>query len=358
MMIKNNFTFTITTLFAILLTTIFTSCEHKDLCLLHPGGVHNPSDYDGSVKVRINVDWSQFDNELPSGMTVSAFPILSNVASTITSNDISHVSTYLSPGMYHLEVMGYSKHEYGTIDFLEDESGTIIGLQAKPTTSTWYTPDDDEVIALFPEEFAFDRQTNIPVDDPYADDDDDDDNSTARTLTYGDEILIATLYPVNIIYTVDVNVRVKGFKNLRSCAGVLQGLTSTLNFTTLHGGESTVTHLLETWSFAYDSKEDDSGILTASVSCLGLPYGCVHNPEDNTLKLNILLVDNKTTLSYTIPVGDTYKELGTRHFSFNVDDTILLPEVESSNQSTGSAGFDVTVDDWNEDNNNNIDIEI
>jgi hypothetical protein len=344
-MIKTTLRLAFTTLFAILLTTVITSCEHKQLCYLH-----EHTNAEGKLKVRIDVDWSQFDGELPSGMTVAIYPIDSNEPTIITSNNIDYVTTYLSPGLYHIEVMNYSTSEFGTLDFLENSYGHTIGIKAKETTSTWYTLDEDEVLAMDPEAFGFERQTYVAVQDPYAD---DEDEMAGRA---NDELVIATLHPVNIIYTVDVNVRLRGVKNLRSCAGAVQGLASLIKYSDLSNDETKVTHLIESWSFSNDYIETDSGVLKASFSSFGLPTDNKRVADNNTLKISFLLVDNKTILSYTIPVGDKITEIGQRHYSIDVTDAIELPETESTNQSTGSAGFDVTVDEWT--NEEDVDIEI
>ena len=40
-----------------------TSCRHKELCLHHPH----------TANVRIDVDWSGFEKEVPTGMTVLVY---------------------------------------------------------------------------------------------------------------------------------------------------------------------------------------------------------------------------------------------------------------------------------------------
>ena len=48
----------------LLLAFMVVSCEHKDLCYLHPH----------QTMLRILVDWSKFNVEQPTGMSVYVFP--------------------------------------------------------------------------------------------------------------------------------------------------------------------------------------------------------------------------------------------------------------------------------------------
>jgi hypothetical protein len=342
-MTKRTLRIQITNVLVSLLAAIITSCIYDYDYSCNDNG----NDNEGKLKVRIDVDWSNYDDELPSGMTVAIYPTNSNEPITITTNNINQVRTSLSPGLYHIEVMNYSKSEFGTLVFLEDSYGNPIGIQAKQTTTSWYIADDDEVVAYEPEAFAFERQTNVTVPE-------ENNNIKSRS---NDEILIATLQPVNIIHTVSVNVRLKGFKNLRSCAGAIQGMASAINYKTMRSSYDTdVTHLLESWSFVRDTDESDSGVLTSTFKSFGLSSDNTGIAEDNTLKLTVQLVDNKTILNYVIHVGDKITKTGTRTYSFDVTDVIILPETEASNSSGESSGFDVIVDDWSDEEDVGIEI--
>lgn len=47
-----------------LIGMLLNACNHKELCYHHPH----------TSRVRIDVDWSEFDREQPTGMMVSVYP--------------------------------------------------------------------------------------------------------------------------------------------------------------------------------------------------------------------------------------------------------------------------------------------
>lgn len=331
--------FAIYSFFTFLLSTVLSSCEHKPL--------YEPIPSAGKTRVRVNVDWSQFDDVLPSGMTVAFYPASGAAPISISSNDISRVVTSLTPGVYHVGVINYSITEFGTLDFEDVLSHDAFSINAKPTSSSWYTPDDGEVLALEPESFALDVMYDLIV--PSASNDDD-------------EILLATLHPVDVIYTLDITVTVQGISNLRSCAAVIQHMASKVLLSTLSPCDDRISHELTDWSVTVDDAQNDRGTLSTTLRCFGLPGNHSNLPEDNALKLYVLLVDNKTIMQFNFNVGDKFDHLSVRHLKFDITTKtvgetgiVILPETQNASTS-GSAGFDVNVDEWSEDEN--IDIEI
>lgn len=84
------------------------ACEHKDLCFHHP---HD-------ALVRVDVDWSQFHEETPSGMSVMVYPEDPEMqCRTVLSNEISYATMALPAGRYKTLVYNQSPTEFGSVYF-------------------------------------------------------------------------------------------------------------------------------------------------------------------------------------------------------------------------------------------------
>jgi hypothetical protein len=316
---------------ALFILTAFSSCEHKELCYGHPT----------SVKVRVNVDWSEYDGELPEGMTVAFYPADGGNPTTVLTNDISHADAYLKPGTYHVGVICYSIHEYGTILFENVYNHQTISITPAELTSDWYVPEGrQETIVCEPEDFGTDYQYDVVV-------------PGIASLSNNDEaLLIATLVPENVITTLDIEVDVVGLRYFKSAKAALTNLAQNLLLGSKSTNEEKATHLIETWTATPDSSDANKGTLSASIKTLGLPQDHDGHPDFNNLKLLISLIDNKTTIDCQISAGDKFTEVGARRLLLKISEAIALPEVTSSSGS----GFDVSVEEWPDDDNTNIDI--
>ena len=140
---------------AAILTLAATSCNHKDLCLMHPH----------SAPMRINVDWSNFvHKETPSGMTVIVYPQDGGAPISTKSNTISHVLVHLPVGHYNSIVFNQSETEFGTLELRNlnnYQTAEVVTVQA-PTK--WYTTkDQNERIVHEPEWFGTDNEENAEV---------------------------------------------------------------------------------------------------------------------------------------------------------------------------------------------------
>ena len=92
----------------LLVLLIVSSCSHKELCYHHP---HTAS-------VQINVDWSRFEKDNPSGMTVMVYSRAGVKEIEKQTNNLSYVIVDLLAGYYNSFVFNQSPSEYGTVDFV------------------------------------------------------------------------------------------------------------------------------------------------------------------------------------------------------------------------------------------------
>ena len=324
-------------------------CRHKDLCYLHPH----------TAPVVINVDWSNFvHKETPSGMTVILYAVggasEGNAPKTILSNNISQVRTELPEGLYNSIVFNQSVTEFGTLTFrnLDNYTKAEVALEQAPTK--WYTKGDEEIIGFEPDWFGTDRYENAEVTNRMILDCETHSQQVRRsTLEY--EIVNHVTY--NVIYTLNISVKIKNAYNLKAARAALQGMAEGYLLGAGKANNTKATHLLESWELETDSTDPTIGYIKAKLMCFGLPGNHTAKANENKFDLNLLLVDNKTQVNYQFNVGDLFvkgtdpKELEL-FLSLEIDEP--LPDVEPTGGSAG--GFDATVEEWGEEEDHDIDI--
>ena len=103
-----------------------TSCDHKDMCFMHPH----------AAPMKIKVDWSDFtDKETPTGMTVIVYPQDGGAPITTKSNNTSSVLVNLAVGFYNTIVFNQSETEFGTLELRNLNNyreAEVIAIQASP----------------------------------------------------------------------------------------------------------------------------------------------------------------------------------------------------------------------------------
>lgn len=323
---------------ALLLLSSFASCIYdNEEC--------PPSSTDKVV--RILVDWSKFDKEVPSGMTVMVFPKEGLTPKSALTNDITHADFSLATGHYSSFVFNQSTTEFGTIEFVDMESYTAAKAKVTEKTSSWFARADKERLAVEPEWLAAGQMDDLEVADK--------------------DTTCVPLEAHNAICTVTVTVRVPGIYNLRSVRGALSGIADGYLLGLGKTTTDTVTYVMEKWTKAVDKDDATMGTLTTTIHCFGLPDGHLDEALSNRLDISVLLVDNKTQMDYTFLVGDRFEKSEDSQdenvagnvnlqlaLNVKVDIPAPLPDVKPVDGSDGS--FDVEIDDWGmpEDVNMNV----
>lgn len=340
------------TLFFIeLFLLLFTSCDYKELCYDHP---HNTV-----AKVKIPVDWTEFEKEQPTGMTVMAFPLDGSEAKMLLTNDLRAAELSLEEGQYNILVFNQSTTEFGSFHFEGMDQYSTAKVVANPTTSRWYKSrsNEDRTISE-PEWLATGRINNLTV--------------TQDMVKSDTTVVIDTITPLNVVYTVSVRVHVKGIYNVRSARASLSGMAEGYELSTGKPTTSSITQLLESWTLTHDEDNPSNGVLSCEITSFGLPADHRNIPSENEFNLSLLLVDNKTQLDYTFEVGDKFVKGednaspgGNHHHSTSADIDLpteaevelslavetqvetALPDVKPEGGSAG--GFDATVEDWGDE---------
>ncbi len=307
---------------------VLAACEHKELCYQHP---HDS-------RTRIEVDWSQFTKETPTGMSVVVYPQSDGAVQTVLSNTMSHVYVTLTPGLYHTLVYNQSPSEFASVLFRGLDKFATAEVYANDARSNWYrTRAGEEKLGTTPEWIGTDSEEQMEADG--------DPDKVAAVLT-----------PRNIVHTITFTVELSGIHNYRSARASLTGLASGYMLGLGRTTDSEVTHLLESWTKTVDASDPTRGSITAQITCFGLPYGHTARPDENLFTLSILLADNQTVLDFPFSIGDKFgwTDKGDLHLSVHLAIDEPLPDVQPAGTSSG--GFDVTVDDWGDEEQVEVDI--
>lgn len=337
-------------LLAIMSLLSLVSCTHKELCYHHPH----------TARVRIDVDWSRFEKEVPTGMTVIAYDDDGNVVNSQLTNHIDHAYMALEAGTYHSIVYNQSPSEFGSVSFRGMDNYRTASVGAVPTVSRWYVSKaGEEKLATEPEWVAAGRQENSIVTPEMVNQTREHSiNSTKTRSKENLEYVIAQHTPQNIIHTVYLTVHVNGIYNLRSARASLQGLAEGYVFHKDGPTENVVTQLLETWHMTQDKSDPTKGYITSRITCFGLPDGHSATPKENSFILSALLVDNKTILDFPFNVGDKFRkrvvggEEQEKEYEIELWLEEPLPDVKP--ESGSSSGFDAVVKDWDEEIDHDI----
>lgn len=319
----------------LLLVLVIVSCEHKDLCYLHPH----------QTMLRILVDWSRFTVEHPTGMSVYVFPKEGGAPQLRESNTLTHVDVSLQAGLYDVLAFNQTPSEFGTITFSNIGDYENMSVSCNSHTSRWYSRSDDEKVAKEPEWFGVDLKQSVEVTTRQLEE-------IGAAMARGEEDMegisvITRMTPLNIIYTVHVRIHVNGIHNLRSFRGSLSGMADGRRFSEQQPSCNEVTHLMETWEKHVDENDPTKGYLETTFRSFGLPGNHQEMSDENLLTVSALLVDNQTIIDFPISVGDQFiKEHEAMQLHLDIDNGIVLPDVEAD--GGGDSGFNATVDDWGE----------
>ena len=109
---------------------LFCSCERRELYVYG----------DEFHSVDLNVDWRQYADRDPDGMTVWFYPLddLAHGPYRMTTANVRHHELYLPGGHYQGVVIDYSPEEYSNQQFLDIDSISTARVEALPSA---YQPD-------------------------------------------------------------------------------------------------------------------------------------------------------------------------------------------------------------------------
>lgn len=321
----------------IVAATLLVGCNHKDLCYHHPH----------TAKVRVDVDWSEFKQETPTGMTVIAYSSQDDKTVKALTNDIGRAYLNLEAGSYNTLSFNQSSSEFGSVEFRNLEICAEAEVISTSQSSRWYkTRNEIERVVFQPEWVATDFQEGAVVTDQMVKESMDHLANVPRSIT---EYVIANHTPKNIVYTLYAKINIDGIHNLRSARAALSGMSEGYRFASGLYKNTEVTHLMENWKMTQISADPTRGYINDKFYCFGLPDDHAALSDENILHLELLLVDNETILKFDIPVGDLIVEVDPENLilCLELDLGYTLPDVKPEGGAEG--GFDVTVEDWGDE---------
>lgn len=338
--------------------------------------------------MKIRMDWSDL-GELPSGMSLYAYPEDGSAPHLLLTNEVNEAELSLRSGRYHLVAFNQSVDEFGSLFFQGMDKFGTAEADVQEKTFSWLTSKSSTNHTVCdPEPFA---STYMELD---VTDDMVEHSQTIYALKLeganlrSDSSFTYLMKPIRHNWTGNIEVYIQGIQNIKSVRGYLTGLAEGSLLSTHTNTANMVTHVMEDWTIKRDSSNYTTGRVTTEFQTFGLPGAKgitkARDAKANRLYLSFLLVDNKTIVNYIFDVGDRIEELE-EHLVLNLrigvkvnpddpdkpgpddpdkpddpdepsnpDKPIVVPDVKPEGGS--SSGFDVTVDDWGEEEFIDIDL--
>ncbi len=309
-------------------------------------------DYDAQCNVAFEVDWSEM-SESPSGMTIMCYPTSGENAVVLQTNSTAKSSVSLSKGEYNIVIFNQSVNEFSKLCFAGLDSFETLEVYTGIAESKWAVSKGESDLVSSPEEFAVATYLGLTITEQCIDKSQENYIATGNRLT----VDTLTLTPQVVVKDCKINVKVKGYENLRSVRATLMGMASGYRVSSQRSTSTQVTNLLETWSGNYIDTTNNIGEVSATLLCFGLPDTETLTRVDSTwsgeLDMQMLLVDNETIIYHTVALdttllssdGDSYDLTISSGYSDDEDDpTVELPYVEP--EGSDEELFDTTIDGW------------
>ncbi len=339
---------------------LLLSCERRELTY----------DYQPTVAIVVNTDWSDMSTT-PSGMSVYCYPEDGSDPIVVITNNISYATVDLPMGVYKILVFNQIPSDFGTLSFDGLDSYETAAIYSVPSSSTSSISKTGAETVRDPEEVAAATYLDLEVTEDAI-----NESIYARTLsTKAEDLIYKNIYvtPKVVIKTTRVKIRISGIYNFYSADAQLYGMATGYNFSQEKSHTDMVTHSLQSWTSTTYEEDYREGEISINFTCFGLPGQTASSVVadyadwEGVIDVDILLVDQSTIISESIPLNDKITATSTDDTKADVDtettmdvsvdidistgyglddddDAVELPDVEPVGGS--SSGFDATVDDW------------
>ena len=330
---------------------IAASCNHKDLCYYHPH----------VAPIRLTVDWEKANGNAQyiDGMTAHLFAkqeMEQTINTTVTTHNVNEITFDLLEGNYSVAVFNSTPEEYSTLKFYDLGSFNQASVQVSETQVPWYSKykvkSNDKFVAHQPEWIARGLADDIHVTKEMVE-------TAEREYIDGGFVMGARtvnnageLVPDSLICNLNIRVILKGIDNYYQARAVVSGMALGRHIISKEPLSESVSHYagMESWKFVNGSMTaDGKGEIQGTITCFGLPAGFRGNNDDVKLTLEILLIDNKTLVTYkeALPIGHLIKQEENGINLYMVEAIVFpepLPDVKPADGTEG--GFGVGIEDW------------
>ena len=345
-----------------------TSCDRRQLW----------DEWDELVPVDIKVDWSgsrwaDFDEgTAPTGMSVYAYDQTGKQDPVVVvTNNIEHTEVKLYDGEWNFFVFNQSIMEYASLKFSGMDKYTSAQIETIPQTSRWFSASRAEWVTRSNSPWAVQTRATRANTETRADEyslttkqpiwfANDcyegviiDEDKIIREFTPHTRFSDGTFYTKSAILKVGVKAHFKGYGNLYTVRAVISGVAKSYNISQMHALTEMTAHELTGWKGVAET--DSTGYVETTFQTFGLVKGYSYKPDELYLHLDVMLVDGETIMTYDLPVGNLVKKSNENDIDLIIDvtDPLELPDVKKTEEGNG---FDITVSDWEDEINIDIDL--
>ncbi|MBP5704438.1 MAG: DUF5119 domain-containing protein [Paludibacteraceae bacterium] len=342
-----------------------TSCDRRQLW----------DEWDELVPVDIKVDWSgsrwpDFDEgAAPTGMSVYAYDQTDKQDPVVVvTNEIEHTELKLYDGEWNIFVFNQSVMEYASLKFSGMDKYSSAQIETIPQVSRWFSSSRAEWVTRSNSPWAVQTRANaetradeysLTTKQPiwFANDCYEgviiDEDKIIREFTPHTRFSDGIFYTKSSIIKMGVKVHFKGYGNLYTVRSVISGVAKSYNISPMHAQTEMTAHELTGWKGVAET--DSTGYVETTFQTFGLVKGYTYKPEELYLHLDVMLVDGETIMTYDLPVGNLVKKSNEDDIDLiiDVEDPLELPNVKMTGDGNG---FDITVSDWEDEINIDIDL--
>lgn len=350
-------------LLAVIGVLVFASCEYKELCYDH--------DHQPKAKISLNFDWSDIAED-PSGVTAMFYPTNGGAPLTFITNSYEKFEVSLPEGEYNILVFNQTVDEYDSFTFhnMDSWDDMYIELADSPRPS-WNNREGG--FSREPSDLVVGTKQNFGV--------------TAFMVNSSDgNPVVVELHPHPILLNTEIKVHVDGIQYARQARGVISGMAKTYSLSKNCTGSETTNFTLQNWAIVRDDEMSTQGSLETSFISFGLPNtqyteeelqlkrnkskstkATVNLTDKVILDMDVLLVDNESVVSKSFNVTDRIM-LEMARLTLKLDIGIPIPGSDdpeanipwelpfAEDPDSSKGGFDVTVDEWGEEEVHDIDM--
>lgn len=261
----------------------------------------------------------------------------------------------LPEGTYHALIFNRSPDGFSSISFAGDRFEDYCAAVRHVETRT--DPDTRQatrVILGTPEELAVDVVEGILVTEAMLG------NYGTNTVTRagGDtkaaeetdpSRYLVSFAPRKVTRRVNIDVHVNGINNVRSVVATIDGVAESVVLCNGQLSALNAVQQFELSDIAYDEDSPFNGTLSGEFNVFGIDTATLR-----TLRLNILLVDNKTVIEQTLQAQARETADGNGNLFINIDVSSpgTLPDVKP--EGDPDSGFNADVGDWGDPEENEI----
>ena len=337
--------------FFLLILLATTGCERRPLWVYRGG----------HATLHLKIDWTRFEEETPTGFTAIFYPReAERQPITVISANIEGTDVNLQPGTYDVVLFNqieteYSNEEFRGMDDFQTAEVALLPLLEQPSRNpALYGRHNSRAttrseVFESPEPMALDTLRGLVVSDEMV-----EGTSLIRYRDrhkYTDRFATDTIYmnPRSIVWTLRVNVHVKGIDNFRSIRGSVFGLAEGYWLGRFRQNTTAIYHTFEAWDGTRTrGSDEEDGILSSEMGTFGMMGFDEFQDDDVQLNLQVLLRDQQTVMEYHFDVGRTIEIYPERRLLvIDVWPPIILPDVDPSDDTP--SGFDAVVLPWDEE---------